>query len=93
MRRQRLQHRAQFCRQLRILDPAGFSRFSSSVRSSSVTGTSLRLLQPRNKTGHRRKRDEVFQLRQFAAQLLGHLLDQGAAERNAAEAALGLEIE
>ncbi len=47
-------------------------------------------LQPLHEARHRRQRHEIFQLRQFALQFLGHLLDQEAAEGNAGEAALGV---
>ena len=85
MRRKRLQHGAQLRGQLRILEPVrlveGLQQRPLLVADRNVVG----LFQPLHEARHRRQRDERIQLRQFAPQLLDHLLDQEAAEGNAAK--------
>ncbi len=91
MRRQRLQHGAQLRRSVPAFsNQSGLSRFSSSVRSSSLTGTSSACFTPLHEARHRRQRDEGVELGQFAPQFLDHLLDQEAAEGNAAKSSLGI---
>jgi hypothetical protein len=66
-----------------ILEPVGLFEVFQQRPVLVGHGNVARFFQPLHQARHRRQCHEIFQLRQFAPQLLDYLLDQKTAEGNA----------